>query len=332
MIKNITREIEPKIDKVIKIILLLMIVNLLFSTLINNFFTQWIINIIFCALVLYELFILNKNLDFIYLLDIKKEDIYNNLMINYFKISIILLSFTYIVGVNLFNGYYLGMSLMLPIFIFITSFLLEFLLTRKKTSIIKYILVATVYLFLIYYLNVIFWISISYLFIKANSFIILQKKDYKFIKNNLFLNFSILFYSSMFVFLYPTYNYYYDEYQGERIIYLYNFRSLLGYSSIVLFLLGIFIVFIIYYYFKKNYNLKAKNKFIDLFFLTLTYILLIIKLFSLISLLKYDILNNITLTIVTITFSTLLLLVLIFISSKINFNPKKLREMYDKYL
>ncbi len=333
MIKNITREIEPKIDKGIKLILIVTILNLLFATLMDTFLTQWIINSIFCALILFEFFTLNKNLDFIYLLDIKKEDIYNNLMINYFKISILLLTFTWISGMRLFNDYFLGMSLIFPIFIFITSFLLEYILTRKKTSIIKYLIIATIYFFLMYYIATLFWISMSYIFIKVNSFIISQKKDYKFIKNNLFLNFSILLYSSMFLFysVFPHFSSYYNS-ETEMINYVYNYNLVFSYGSIVLFFIGVFIAFVIYYYFKKKYNLQAKNKLIDVFFLTLTYILLVIKIFSIPFVTKYDVFNNIIVILEIKIFLSIILLILIFISSKIYFKPKKLGEIYDKYL
>ncbi len=332
MIKNITREIEPKIDKGIKVILLASIVNLIFAILIDAFFIQWIINSIFCAVVLYELFILNKNLDFIYLLDVKKEDIYNNLMINYFKISIILLSLTYLFGATIYKDYYLGISLMLPIFIFITSFLLEYILTRKIISIIKYIAVAILYLFLVNFINILFWISISYLFIKINSFVISQKKDYKFIKNNLFLNFSILLYASLFLFFSP-YNHYYNLIDGTVIVNnVYSYDNLISYASIIFFLISVFIVFIVYYYFKNKYNLKAKNKFIDFFFLISTYLLLVIGIGFSPILLDVSEPYNLAFIIQIKIILSIFILILIFLSSKIKFKPKKLGEMYDKYL
>ncbi len=105
-----------------------------------------------------------------------------------------------------------------------------------------------------------------------------------------------------------------------------------SYGSIVLFFIGVFIAFVIYYYFKKKYNLQAKNKLIDIFFLTLTYILLVIKIFSIPFVTKYDIFNNIIVILEIKIFLSIILLILIFISSKIYFKPKKLGEMYDKYL
>ncbi len=331
MIKNITREIEPKIDKGIKLILLASIVNLLFAIIIDAFFTQWIINSIFCAVVLYELFILNKNLDFIYLLDLKKEDIYNNLMINYFKISIILLSLTYLFGAALYKEYDLGISLIFPIFIFITSFLLEYILTRKISSIIKYIAVAILYLFLFNLVNILFWMSISYLFIKINSFVISQKKDYKFLKNNLFLNSSIVFYASLFLFTYPfaSFSYFEDGTIMVNNVYLF---SPVGYISIILLLISLFIVFTTYYYFKNKYNLKAKNEFIDFFFLSLTYLLLVIGVGSFPFLIDFSAPYNPAFIIQTRIFLAIFILILIFLTSKIKFKPKKLGEMYDKYL
>ncbi len=330
MIKNITREIEPKIDKGIKLILLVSVINLIFANLINTFTTQWIINVLFCSLVLYELFILNKNLDFICLLDVKKEDIYNNLMLNYFKISIILLILTYFFSLIFFRDYILGLSLIFPIFIFISSFLLEYIITRKISSIIKYIAVAILYLILFDTINPLFWISISYLFIKMNSFVISEKKDYKFIKNNLFLNSSILLYASLFIFLYPYNNYYY---LGDGSIMVsnvfYNYSS--TYLSFIFFLISIFIVFITYYYFKNKYNLKAKNKFIDFFFLSLTYLVLLIGLFTS-PFFSLSSSGNLVFIIQTKIFISIFILILIFVSSKIKIKPKKLGEMYDKYL
>ncbi len=326
MIKNITREIEPKIDKGIKLILVGSIINLLFATLIDIFITQWIINALFCSVILFEFFVLNKNLDFIYLLDIKKEDIYNNLMVNYFKIGIILLTFTYFIGMAFFNDYILGMSLIFPIFIFITSFLLEYVLTKKISSIIKYIIVAIIYITLINSINIFFWVSISYIFIKANSFFLSGKKDYKFIKNNLFLNFSILLYISMFVFIFKDYFYYQES---VIVNYMYNYSLAFSNDFTILFLIGIFISFSIYFYFKKKYNLKSKNKIIDIFFMSLVYLLLIIKVFY--SYIGANF-NTLLLTIGVKIFIAIIILILIFISSKINFKPKKIGDMYDKYL